>query len=226
METVIINIMGKAINGANGPISGKVGSVVFCKWKGIDYVRSLPRINRNRKPTQSQAKQRSKFSFMQEMLSPVVPFVRLGFMNYAPNRTGHNSAMSYNLKEAVSEEEGGYTLVYEKFTFSKGILPAPKEAQAVREGDYVRFTWKYNPKDEKESVNIRNRTLLLLYLDGEITFATGKQFGSYRHEGYDQIEIPNGVKAGSTFHAYIAFFAEDGSNNSSDSVYAGAIEIQ
>ncbi|GAA4779375.1 hypothetical protein GCM10023231_02680 [Olivibacter ginsenosidimutans] len=218
--------MGRVNNGVNGPVSGKVGSVVFCKWKGIDYIRSLPRIKKHRKPTASQATQRSKFSFMQEKLSPIVPFVRLGFMNYAPNRSGHSSAMSYNLKEAVLEEEHGYQLDHEKFSFSKGVLPYPKEAKATLDNGIIRFTWRYDAQDEKESKHHINLTLLLLYPENEKHQAWGKRFGNSRYDGYDTIVLKETTcKPGAKYHAYIAFFAEDGSNDSSDSVYAGAIEI-
>jgi len=216
--------MGRVINGVNGPVSGKIGNVVFCKWKGIDYIRSLPRLKKNRKPTSSQAVQRSKFSFMQKTLSHVVPLVRLGFMNYAANRTGHNSAMSYNLKEAVLEDDAGYKLHYEKFAFSKGSLPAPKDVKITQENDVIRFTWA-EAKDEKELDNHLNRTMLLLYPEGTKYMAWGKQFGNCRYEGSDTIAFVAQPGEGAKFHAYMAFIAEDGSNNSSDSVYAGVIEI-
>jgi len=216
--------MGKVINGVNGPVSGKIGNVVFCKWKGIDYIRSLPRLKKNRKPTSSQAKQRSKFSFMQEMLRIIVPLVRLGFMNYAPNRTGHNSAMSYNLKESILEDDAGYKLRYDKFTFSKGSLPAPKEVKIALENNTVRFTWA-DTKDEKELECNFNRTMLLLYPEDQKHQAWSRQFGNSRYKGYDTVDFFTEPGTGAKFHAYIAFFAEDGSNNSSDSVYAGAIEI-
>ncbi|MCL4641857.1 MULTISPECIES: DUF6266 family protein [Olivibacter] len=215
--------MGRVTNGANGPISGKVGSVVFCKWKGIDYVRGLPRINKNRKPTKSQAKQRSKFSFMQEKLKPIVPLVRLGFMNYATNRTGHNSAMSYNLKEAVLETTDGYELDYEKFCFSKGILPPPEGVQVEQKNKKLYISWKNTSIDSKLN---RNRTMLLLYPEDRLTFAEAKQFGNCRFELHDEIALPAGLKIGTKLHLYLSFFATDGSNNSSDSVYAGVIEIQ
>lgn len=214
--------MGRVTNGANGPISGKVGSVVFCKWKGIDYVRGLPRINKNRKPTKSQAKQRSKFSFMQERLKPIVPLVRLGFMNYANNKTGHNSAMSYNLKEAVLETEDGYKLDYERFCFSKGILPPPENVQVEVNDKKLSINWKNTSIDSK--IN-RNRTMLLLYPEDLRISTEAKQFGNCRFELHDEIELPSELRAGAKFHLYLSFFATDGSNNSSDSVYAGVIEI-
>ncbi|MBD1427834.1 hypothetical protein [Sphingobacterium arenae] len=46
--------MARVKNGVNGTVSGKVGPSVFCKWKDIYYVRSLPRITKKRKPTSGQ----------------------------------------------------------------------------------------------------------------------------------------------------------------------------
>jgi hypothetical protein len=216
--------MGRVINGANGAISGKVGSVVFCKWKDIDYVRGLPRINRNRKATEGQAKQRSKFSLMQGILGPLVPLVRLGFMNYAPNRTGHNSAMSHNIKNAVAETETGFEVVPENFMISGGILPAPRETSISQDGNHLVVKWAY------DGVNIdrnhpRDRTLLLITDFKETPVFTNS--GSLRYEKQDRLTIPQDhYNLGSILHVYLGFFATDGSNNSSDSVYVGSIEIK
>lgn len=218
--------MARISNGPNGSVSGTAGSVVFCRWKDIDYVRGKPRIDKHRKPTKNQAKQRTKFSFMQEYLKPIVPLVRLGFMQYARNRTGHNSAMSYNIKEAVKETENGYQIIPEKFMFSKGVLPIPKQVHAEQDGDDILFSWEYDIKDDKEHENSYNRTILLLYPENEQRYYPIAQImGNHRVDKKDRISI-NGTAKGVVFHAYLAFFSNDGSNQSSDSIYAGSIEIQ
>jgi len=218
--------MGKVTNGANGSVSGTMGSAVFCRWKDIDYVRSKPRINKNRKPTKNQKKQQTKFSFIQEYLSPVVPLVRLGFMEYAPNRTGHNSAMSYNIKEAVEETENGYRIIPEKFMFSKGILPVAKQVHAEQEGSDIVFSWGYDNKDDKEHKNSYNRTLLLLYPENQQHYyPIAHIMGNHRVDKQERISI-SGTNKGVILHTYLAFFSNDGSNQSSDSIYAGSIEVQ
>lgn len=219
--------MGKISNGPNGFVSGTAGSVVFCKWKDINYVRSKPRINKNRKPTKNQAKQQTKFGFMQEYLSPIVPLVRLGFMQYAPNRTGHNSAMSYNIKEAVEETENGYEVNPEKFMFSKGVLPIAKQVQVRQDGaDEILFSWEYDIKDDKEHKNSYNRTILLLYPENvQRNHPIAQIIGNYRVDEEERISI-RGLAKGVVLHAYLAFFSNDGSNQSSDSTYVGRIEIQ
>ncbi|HWV72124.1 MAG TPA: DUF6266 family protein [Pseudosphingobacterium sp.] len=216
--------MGRVINGANGAISGKVGSVVFCKWKSIDYVRGLPRINRNRKATEGQAKQRSKFSYMQAILGDIVPLVRLGFMNYAPNRTGHNSAMSHNIKHAVAETEEGLAVLPENFRISGGILSPPRETSMRQDGNEIVFNWAYDSKNIDRDRG-RDRTLLLV-----TDFKESKSFtnsGGFRYHGEDRLTLfREKHNAGTILHGYLAFFATDGSNHSSDSVYIGSIEIK
>lgn len=213
--------MGRVTNGANGAISGKVGSVVFCKWKSIDYVRGLPRVNRNRKATDGQAKQRSKFSYMQDILKYIVPLVRLGFMNYAPNRTGHNSAMSHNIKHAVAETDAGLAILPENFMISGGVLPAPREASIRQDGKEIVFNWSYDPKNIDRN-HARDRTLLLLTDFKEAPNFTNS--GGFREHGEDRLTLfQSKYSAGTILHGYMAFFATDGSNHSSDSVYVGTI---
>lgn len=216
--------MGRVINGANGAISGKVGSVVFCKWKSIDYVRGLPRINRNRKATEGQAKQRSKFRYMQDILRYIVPLVRLGFMNYAPNRTGHNSAMSHNIKQAVAETETGLGVFPENFMISGGVLPAPRETSMRQDGKEIVFNWAYDVNNIDRD-HARDRTLLLVTDFKEAPSFTNS--GSFRELGEDRLTLfREKYSSGTILHGYIAFFATDGSNHSSDSVYVGSIEIK
>ncbi|MFC6103960.1 DUF6266 family protein [Olivibacter domesticus] len=216
--------MGRVINGANGAISGKVGSVVFCKWKNIDYVRGLPRINRNRKATEEQGKQRSKFGYMQDILGSIVPLVRLGFMNYAPNRTGHNSAMSHNIKHAITETEAGLRVIPENFMISGGILPAPREASISQEGNDFIFKWAYDAINVDRS-HAGDRTLLLITDFKESPNYT--KSGGFRDQGEDRLTMfREKYRSGTILHGYMAFFATDGSNNSSNSVYVGSIEVK
>lgn len=217
--------MGKVINGVNGPVSGKVGNVVFCKWKGIDYIRSLPRINRSRTPSAGQAKQRSKFRFMQDVLRMIVPLVRIGFMNHSPNRTGHNAAMSYNIKQAVTEEETGYSIIPEKFMISSGILPPPREASVEQKAEELLFHWAYNSRLAADNEHALDRTLLLITdFDETLDFHTS---GNFRQTGNETFPFPSAkYKTGGIYHAYLAFFATNGSNLSSNSAYVGTIEVK
>lgn len=52
--------MAKYNYGINGPFSGKLGSVVGCTWKGIPYMRSLPK-KRTAKISEAEQANRKKF---------------------------------------------------------------------------------------------------------------------------------------------------------------------
>jgi hypothetical protein len=68
-------IMARYIKGALGAFSGKLGNVVGCCWRHIDYLRSLPKPSK--KPaTPLQLAQRSKFALAASFLSTIT--VRLG----------------------------------------------------------------------------------------------------------------------------------------------------
>ncbi|NGM67203.1 DUF6266 family protein [Sphingobacterium sp. SGR-19] len=216
--------MARVKNGINGTVSGKVGPSVFCKWKDIYYVRSLPRIKKNRKPTPGQRKNQSKFAFMQECLSPIVRFVRLGFMQYAPNRTGHNSAMSYNLKESVIFEDERYRLDYEKFAISRG-LPSPVSNVGIDQKDgQVIIRWQVDAAFRQKHGDKMFRCIALLYPDNgvEPVNTVGVLQDSYL-EDCEQIISIEKVPRGTVYHGYLAFLASEGSNISTDSVYLGKI---
>ncbi|PRD57289.1 DUF6266 family protein [Sphingobacterium gobiense] len=216
--------MARVKNGVNGTVSGKVGPSVFCKWKDIYYVRSLPRIKKNRKPTSGQRKNQSKFAFMQECLSSIVPFVRLGFMQYAPNRTGHNSAMSYNLRESVVFEGEHYRLDYEKFAISRGLPSPVSSAEVNQEDGHVIIRWKVDTVFRQKHGERMFRCIALLYPDNSVNPVNkvGVLQDSYL-EDCEQIISLEQVPDGTTYHVYLAFLASDGSNISTDSVYLGEI---
>jgi len=216
--------MARVKNGVNGTVSGKVGPSVFCKWKDIYYVRSLPRIKKKRKPTSGQQKNQSKFAFMQESLSSIVRFVRLGFMEYAPNRTGHNSAMSYNLRESVIVEDGRCRLDYEKFAISRG-LPSPVcSAEIHQENEHVIIRWKVDDIFRQKYGGRMFRCIALLYPDSGVdpTTIAGVLQDSYLKDQEQIISIEHAPQD-TVYHVYLAFLASDGSNISTDSIYLGKI---
>src|SRR5690554_1129397 len=134
--------MARVIDGVNGSVSGKVGNVVYYNSNGGTYVRSLPtKGQRQQVPTPKQATQRARFAVVQNWLRPILPLIRVGFNEYAPRQTSHNSAMSYNLQHAVIENGDGFEVNPEVFAFSRGFLPEAEHASMVQEGDIVRFHW-------------------------------------------------------------------------------------
>src|SRR5690606_26246532 len=123
--------------------------------------RSLPRVTkRKRKPSPEQAAQRAKFKLMQQWLRPMKRLVRLGFGNYAPPKTGHNVAMSYNMRHAVVDNGGEFSVDPAAFHFSAGPLTPPVNAGVRVVGRTLHFKW------DKPHIHANlgdARTLLLAY---------------------------------------------------------------
>jgi len=207
--------------GINGPVTGRLGNVVFYEVKGQNRARSLPRASRRRrKPTPAQATQRARFKLMQEWLRPLKRLIRIGFGRYAPPKTGHNVAMSYNMKHAIVENNGEFSVNPEAFCFSAGPLTPPVNARvSVGEG-ILYFTWDKPGID----AGIGNaRTLLLAY-------NTTESLASYEICGADALsgsgELPLsfiGYRDGMVCHAYMAFMNVE-TGEVSDSVYAGMVQ--
>lgn len=133
--------MGKISQGILGGFRGKVGNVIGGSWKGIDYMRVKPASVANPK-TEGQVDQRSKFSTVLRFLQPMKDFIKIGFKDYANKMTEFNSAMSYNLKNAITGAFPDFTIDYANALISRGSLAGVLngEVTSANAGN-VEFTW-------------------------------------------------------------------------------------
>jgi len=113
--------MGIIKQGVIGAFSGKVGNVVGAMWKGIAYMRILPASVANPK-TDKQLAQRDRFTTILMFLQPLTQFLRIGFKNFAVKMTAFNSAMSYNIKNAIQGTYPNFTIDYPNALVSRGNL--------------------------------------------------------------------------------------------------------
>jgi len=218
--------MARVNNGANGAPSGKVGAVVFCKWKDITYVRSLPKVKKGRKLSDIENKNRSKFAFTQTFLGQFTKFFRLGFQRYKENMTAFNAAMSYHLEHAVLLGEQGPAINYEKFAISRGLENMIISTSTEIVDDKLEIKWE--PKVTKELLNhelIDFRTMVLLLPEDPMHTSAGLLLGNSIEQRSQIIELPK-VNSSSMFHLYLGFAATDGSNRSMNSVYLGIVTVE
>ncbi len=122
--------MGKATNGANGSVSGKVGSVVYYKMYGKDYVRSLPDVRKD-KPTPAKLRQRQRLSLVTAFLKPFKDLVKITFAHNTVGRSPYHTAQSFNMKNAIKGDEyPDQEIDFSKVVLSAGSLELPKEFTA------------------------------------------------------------------------------------------------
>ncbi|MCF8387963.1 MAG: DUF6266 family protein [Bacteroidales bacterium] len=212
--------MGKIAQGVLGGFSGKVGNIVGGTWKGIDYMRIKP-ANVSNPKTQGQLDQRSKFSTVLKFLQPLTDFLKVGFKLYAIKMTQFNSAMSYNLNNAITGTYPNFTIDYTKALVSRGsLVGAAGAAAASSSAGVVEFTWT----DNSGSGNAlgTDKALLVVY-NATKGYAVYDSAGASRATQAQNLTVPSDF-SGDSVEAFIGFVSEDG-KEVANSVYIGSVTV-
>jgi hypothetical protein len=212
--------MGTIKKGILGGFSGKVGTVIGGNWKGIDYMRGKAASVSNPK-TEAQLDQRARFGAALKFLQPLTSFIRVGFKNYAVKMTAFNSAMSYNLNNALSGVYPDYFIDYPSALVSRGSLPGALNPTVLSSTPgQVDFAWEDNSQDANASAN--DKVLLVVFnpIKQQAISIVG---GNDRSAGNQFVTVPS-TFGDDEVHCYIAF---QNANQSvlSNSQYAGAVTV-
>ncbi|MEO8402972.1 MAG: DUF6266 family protein [Chitinophagaceae bacterium] len=210
--------MGKFINGINGPVQGKVGTIIGSSWKGIPYVKSKHK-KRTKNVSEKEEANRTKFASAHSWLRPLLSFVRTGFKGYSVKAEGFNAAKSYLLRNAVEESPDGFRIMPSLMKLSVGDLPLPATMSVTKmAADKLQFTWEVA---QASGAHGRDQVMMMAYdTDNQKAFFVTN--GLFRSAGADILTVYG--KTGSTYHLYAAFVAVDRSRQS-DSMYLGEITM-
>jgi hypothetical protein len=212
--------MAKYEFGINGPFNGKLGTVVGCTWKGIPYMRSLPK-KRTGKVSEAAQRNRKKFDLAQQWLKPLTPFLRVGFKGYQERVEGFVAAKSYLLKNAMDPHEDQFIINPEKMVVSFGSLAGPLDAQVIlTDANILQFTWSTSAQ---EKVNPLDQVMMMAYCVEEKE-AIYQTIGVFRKIGIDELILPPHFKHKSVL-TYLAFVSADRMSQSM-SVYLSRISIK
>jgi hypothetical protein len=206
--------MAKFINGINGPIKGKVGTVIGSSRNGVPYLKG-PYKRRTKKVSKEEFTNREKSANIQYWLKPLLVFLQVGFKGYnLPKSEGFVSPRSYLSKTALEGDHINPSMVQ----VSYGDLPLPDSiAVGLADNNHLQFTW-----DTKvvSGANRSDQVMLLAYdIEGKDPYFTIT--GQFRRVGSDTLQIPS--QTGKIYHLYFAFVAADRSRQS-HSLYLGTIE--
>ena len=153
--------MGTINQGILGGFSGKVGTVIGGSWKGINYMRGKAASISNPQ-TEAQLDQRARFGAALKFLQPLTAFLRVGFKNYAVRMTAFNSAMSYNLNNALTGTYPDYSIDYASALVSRGSLPGALNPEiSSTAASVIDFTWDDNSTDSNATTD--DKVLLVVY---------------------------------------------------------------
>lgn len=135
--------MARFNKGVQGGYSGKMGNVVGSSWRQIDYIRSLPRLKKNRTITEKQLAQRMRFAMAVNFLAPLKDVMNIGFRDRSQGRaTGYNIGLKRFLTETIIGEYPDYQVDYSNLVLSTGSvgpLLGPKLEPITNGG--VLMTW-------------------------------------------------------------------------------------
>jgi hypothetical protein len=210
--------MGRLVNGPNGPIVGKVGTIVGSSINGRYYIKG-PYKRRTKKAIEGEQNNRNKFKMAQLWLSPLTEFVRVGFKGYAEKFQGAKGALSYLLHNSFEGEQPNMSINPALVKVSYGNLPLPADisiAQIEENGvKKLRFIWD---PTVIEGIHPSDQIMMLAY-NPETRWLQYNITGQLRSTGTDtlKLECPS-----DTYHIYCAFVAHDRSSQS-HSIYLGTI---
>lgn len=211
--------MGKIQQGILGGFSGKVGTVIGGSWKGVSYMRSIPKSVHNPQ-TIGQMSQRNKFALVINFLKPMSGFIRVGYRLYSDKQSAFNAAMAYNLANAISGTYPDYSIDLSKVLVSRGALPAVVNAQVAAANGSVNLTWEDN--SGVGSAKPTDKALVVVY-NATKGLAVYETAGVERMATTDTISVPSDW-IGDSADLFLGFISEDG-KEVSNSVYLGPIAI-
>ena len=148
-------------------------------------------------------------------------FLRVGYKLYANKMTQFNSAMSYQLQNAITGVYPDFSIDYTKVLVSKGALLRAEAATGVStEAGVVKLSWTDN--STSGGAKATDKALIMLH-NGDKKVAVYDTAGSARSVGTQSLSVPVDF-SGDEVQAYLGFISEDGTEVS-NSVYVGAITV-
>lgn len=201
----------------NGNLTGKLGNMVGFVREGKNLLRVKSR--RTAPPTEKELLNRYIFRLVQDWVTPLNPFVKLGFRNYSIKVSGANAAKSLIYREALHKDGYNSSIDASLVKLSSGTVSLPETLQAQITGEAeVEFSW-----DPSVDLNgsPRDRIMMLAY-HTERRLAEYELSGAKRNQGSDRLPLTHALPG--TYHLYAAFISENGEEQS-ESRYLGSVEI-
>lgn len=212
--------MGRIKKGILGGFSGKVGSVVGASWRGIDYMRGLPRLS-TKTATKAQLAQQSKMILLRGFLLGIGDIIERCFQNIKKH-TPMNDALSYNMLNSVTGSYPDQNINFKNLLISKGDLIGAWSPKArSTQSNTIDFSWENGIANPMCAAN--DEVLLAVYDPIKKEFCLLEK-AALRSDKTAELIVPETFK-GNAVHCYISFYSKK-RGISSTSEYLGTVKVQ
>ncbi|MDB5019013.1 MAG: hypothetical protein JWQ28_140 [Pedobacter sp.] len=210
--------MGIAKYGILGPVSGKVGNLVFYVSKGKACIRTAG--TRLAPLTPAELINTNKMAVLMSFFKHVKPFIKLGFAEGLAhsNYNYHNAATSYNKKNALALINGKVELAYNRIRLSNGTGLEAEQALVKLVGNELHFSWKHQEENDWDTGS--DQVMIMAFFPDE-NLAIYEVAGAKRKAGFDILPLHASL-VGKRMELYIAFIAQD-RQRVSNSLYLGRL---
>lgn len=212
--------MATFLKGITGSYRGRVGNIVGSSWRGIDYIRSLPR--KSSKPASpDQQAQRARFGMTTSFLKSIKDILMVGYADSKlRGKTGYNVAFQHFIQNAIVGTFPSYTIEYSLVQIAKGGL-ANLLALEVMESFPQVLSFSWQPEVNRFNAYSDDQVIVLLYNEADNLFSAYE--GAARIDAAFEVALPPSY-TGKTIVGWTFNIHRDG-KTTSNSQYIGEIVL-
>lgn len=210
--------MAKYSKGILGPVSGKVGALVFSSWNGINYVKRRPK--KSRKPaSEKQLIQRRKFGIAMGFLTPLRSVLMQHKREINLKAIYLRNTAGQIITEAILGENFDLHIDYAKVCLMQGPLHMPQAVMSYQPvGNKISLCWEeYGAAHHS---NPFDRLVVLIYCPASSRSWFMLCPEAVRIDEYATMELPQHCK-GLAAHLWLAFYCPQA--GCSSSLYMGNV---
>jgi len=210
--------MAKINFGTGAYLSGNLGPVVLCHWKGKPYLRKRPNYNPdNLSPAQKA--QLAKFGLAGTFVNSIKELAKQSFFDSRGDLNPYNRAQSYTARNAVAGEYPDFFLTHEMIYVSYGNLPGANNPEVATTDEGLHFRWT----NDRHPGMAKANDLVIVVAHNEITRASYFLVGPATRS-MQEASLPVPGEKGEALHTWLGFINAAGTD-ASRSIYTGKIKI-